>query len=234
MRIKLAVAVLLAAGMVAIVQAQGGGQFRGMGGGGGPAFLVTIKAVQEELKMTEEQTTKVSTWAKEFGDTSRKMIAEKVGKDTPKEERAEKMAAVRAELNKDAYKALGDVLKKEQVERLKQIDRQHMGVEAFSDADVVAALKLNDSQKTSVKGITGDFVKERGEIMADAGVGGKKGKFDLTKMADAQKKIVKIRAEYVGKVAEVLTDEQKKTWKELTGEAFDQTKLIPTFGKQKD
>ena len=44
---------LLIVGMLAIVQAQPGG-FGGFGGGG-PTSLVTNKAVQEDLKMTEEQ-----------------------------------------------------------------------------------------------------------------------------------------------------------------------------------
>lgn len=226
MRIKLAVAVLLAAGMVAVVQAQPGG---GFGGFTGPVFLVTNKAVQEDVKMTEEQTTKVKEWAKEFGETSGKTMREKM-KDVAKDERTEKRAVIQAEINKDAYKQLGDVLKKEQVERLKQIDRQHMGVEAFVNAEVVDALKLTDSQKTSVKGLTGDFQKENREIMAEAFP--KKGKFDQEKMADARKKVSKIQKEYVGKVVDVLTDEQKKTWKTLTGEPFDLTKLVRTFPKK--
>jgi hypothetical protein len=31
---------------------------------------------------------------------------------------------------------------------------------------------------------------------------------------------------------DVLDDSQKKTWKELVGEAFDTSKLQPTFGKK--
>ena len=52
------------------------------------------------------------------------------------EERA-KRAEATAEVTKVAYKELGDILKKEQLDRLKQIERQQMGVNAFINAEVV-------------------------------------------------------------------------------------------------
>jgi hypothetical protein len=140
------------------------------------------------------------------------------------------MAAANAEISKVAYKELGDILKKEQVERLKQIDRQNMGINAFNDAEVVSALNLTDSQKTSIKGYTTDFGKDRADINKEAGIGfggkgGGKGNFDPEKMQEATKKIQKVQKEYVGKAVDSLTDEQKKTWKGLIGEAFDLSKL---------
>jgi hypothetical protein len=245
MRSKVVIAVLLAGGMLAVVQAQPGGRF---GGFGGVTGLVRNKAVQEDLKMTDEQVTKVTEWAKEFGPKSMEIMKDKgvefggkgkngggFGKQTP--EQQEKMAAATAEISKVAYKELGDVLKKEQVERLKQIDRQNMGVNAFTDAEVVEALKLTDTQKTSIKGLVGDFGKDRTEIMADTGVkGGGFGKLtpeQQEKMAEAQKKVQKAQKEYLGKAADLLTDDQKKTWKTLTGEAFDLTKLTGG-GRKKD
>ena len=54
---------LLFVGMIAIVQAQPGFGF-GFGGGRLPSLV--NKAVQEDLKMTEDQVKKVEEWAKEF------------------------------------------------------------------------------------------------------------------------------------------------------------------------
>ena len=39
-------------------------------------------------------------------------------------------------VSKEAYKQLGDILKKEQIDRLKQIEHQRMGVNAFTNAEV--------------------------------------------------------------------------------------------------
>ena len=99
----------------------------------------TNKAVQEDLKVSEEQVTKLKDWSKEFFPKIGEIYKDKgieFGKGgggsarTPDEERA-KRAEADAEVTKVAYKELGDILKKEQVDRLKQIERQQMGVNAF-------------------------------------------------------------------------------------------------------
>jgi hypothetical protein len=171
---RLAVAGFLVIGMVAIVQAQPGfGR-----GGGGVTSLVTNKAVQEDLKVTEEQATKLSEWSKEFQKKAAEIRKDegvefgKGGFGKIDEEMQAKINSANAKISKEAYKQLGDVLKKEQVDRLKQIERQNLGLRAFTDTEVVEALKLTDSQKTSVKGISGDYTKEQREIMSEAGFGG--------------------------------------------------------------
>lgn len=228
---------LLIAGMVTVVQAQRGGG----GGFGGPLFLVNNKAVQEELKMSEDQVTKMREWQQEFFPKIGEIYKERgiefgkgFGKEQSDEDRA-KFAEAQAEVTKVAYKELGDVLKKEQIDRLKQIDRQQMGVNAFTNADVVDALKLTDSQKTSVRGISGDFATERREIITEAtkdrkGKGGKGGKGGFGLDPETQKKITKVQSEAVGKIVDLLDDNQKKTWKELIGAEFDLTKLQGGFG----
>jgi hypothetical protein len=238
MRIRYFVAgSLLIAGMITMVQAQRGGG----GGFGGPLFLVNNKAVQEDLKMTEEQVTKMREWQMEFFAKIGEIYQEKgvdlkagFGKDLSDEDRA-KRAAASAEVNRVAYMEIGDILKKEQIDRLKQIDRQQMGVNAFTNTEVVDELKLTDSQKTSVKGITGDFDKERREIISestkDAKDKGDKGGFRRFGLSpEAQKKIAKVQSESVGKIVDLLDDNQKKTWKELVGAEFDLTKLQGGFG----
>ena len=151
---------LLVVGMIAMVHAQPGG---GRGGFGGPLFLIGNKAVQEDLKMSEDQVEKFKEFQKEFFPKTFEIYKERgiefgkgFGKDQSEEDRA-KLVEAQAEINKMAYKELGDILKKDQVDRLRQIERQQMGVAAFTNDEVVDALKLTDSQKTSVKGISGDF-----------------------------------------------------------------------------
>jgi hypothetical protein len=240
MRSKILIALFLAGGMLAVVQAQQGrGGFGGFGAMG-PSGLVMQKAVQEDLKMTEDQVTKVGEWAKEFRTKAAEISKDKGvevpekgkgkgGFTPPTPEQREKLAAAAIEINKVAYKELGDVLKKEQVDRLKQIDRQNMGISAFTDADVVSALALTDSQKISVKGYVTEFEKDRADINKEARGTGGKGGFDPEKMAEAGKKVQKVQKEYVAKAIDVLTDDQKKTWKTLNGEAFDLSKI--TFGR---
>jgi Spy/CpxP family protein refolding chaperone len=224
---------LLVIGMVAIVQAQPG---IGFGFGGGPSSLVTNKAVQEDLKLTEEQINKLKDWSKDFR-AKREEIYKDKGIDLKDfkagftEEGKAKRAEANALVNKEAYKQLGDILKKEQIERLKQIERQQLGVNAFTNAEVVELLKLSDSQKTTVKGVTSDFNKERQDVFAEAFKDKKGfGKVD----PEVTKKVAKLEKEAVSKIVDVLDEKQKKTWKELLGAEFDLTKLqFGGFGKDK-
>ena len=225
--IRFIVAGVLAIGMVSLAQAQPGGGF----GFGGVTGLINNKAVQEDLKVSEEQGKKLTDWAKEFRAKATEIRKEKM-KDVSKEDFQEKNAEATAAVDTEAYKELADVLKKDQITRLKQIHRQQMGLNAFVNAEVAGALKFTDTQKTAVKTAVTDFEKERREIFADLGF--KKGNFDAEKFAEAQKKVRKIQTDATDKLVGMLDDTQKKTWKEMLGEAFDLTKLQPQFGKKKD
>ncbi|HJZ54470.1 MAG TPA: hypothetical protein VKE74_05905 [Gemmataceae bacterium] len=232
-------AVVLGVGMLALVQAQPGGGF-GFGGGG-PVQLVAIKAVQEELKMTDDQIAKVMEWSKEEGGKLQAMRKEKLADlDFKSEEGRAKLLAFNAESTKTAYADLekSGVLKPEQIKRLKQLDRQRQGVRAFADPDVVAALKLTDDQKTKIKGITDEYTKESAAISQEYGLGfggfkGKDkgtGKFDPAKAQEGQKKLDGLQTATVGKIVDLLTADQKVAWKDMVGDAFDTSKLRPTFG----
>jgi hypothetical protein len=241
MRSKLLIAMFLAGGILTVVQAQTGGGFAAFAGGG-VAQLIVNRAVQDDLKMTDDQVAKSMEWAKEFRTKAMEIRKDKgvvgsgvvfgkggdKGAITP--EQQEKLAAANAEIRKVSYKELGIILKKEQLVRLKQIDRQNMGVNAFTNDEVVAALKLTDTQMTSLKGISDDFEKARREILSAAISGGP----DIEKIQDAQKKIQKIQNEYIDKAVALFTDDQKATWKKLKGETFDLQKLVPQFPKKKD
>ncbi|HSQ57018.1 MAG TPA: Spy/CpxP family protein refolding chaperone, partial [Gemmata sp.] len=203
------------------------------GFGGGVNTLVTQKAVQEDIKATPDQIKKIDEWKVSFQEKANE-IRQEMFKDVEKEDFPKKFQEVSVAIDDAAYKELGDVLKKDQIARLKQIRTQQMGLNAFANKDVASALKLTDAQKASVQGITGDFNKESREIMTEAGFGGfggkgggkgGKGNFDIEKFQEAQKKVQKAQKEYMTKMMDVLDDSQKKTWKELTGETFDLTKL---------
>ena len=133
-------------------------------------------------------------------------------------------------MNEEAKKVHDDVLTDAQKKRLKQIGIQNMGITVFNDPEakggkggkgggfggpseaakatmkeVQDALKLTDSQKSTIKTVSSDFGKERQEIFKDAGIGGGKGgkgDFDQEKFAAAMKKVDKAQKEAMGKVEE--------------------------------
>src|SRR5262249_47419678 len=128
-------------------------------------------------------------------------------RDLPREDRE----AAMKKLNEANQKALAGILKPAQEKRLKQIQRQQAGFMIFADPDVQKALDLKDGQKQKLKGPGERVQKEIGEIRENAG-------------GDFQEAFRKMRAlgkEKLDAAVKVLTDEQKKSYKEMVGEPFE-------------
>jgi hypothetical protein len=235
-------AAVLFTGVVALAWAQqpGGGFF----GGGGPTGLVTNKAVQEDLKLSEEQVTKLNEWAKSEREKTSAMMKEKLeGVDFKSDEGRAKFAAINAESSKMAYTDLekSGILKPEQVKRVHQIDRQNQGMRFYTSAEAKETLKLNEDQNAKIKGIADEAGKDAQAIRTEAGIGGGKGtkgtKVDQAKVDEANKKIEKVNASAREKINDVLNADQKAKVKEMLGDPFDTSKLRQGFrppGKNED
>ena len=205
--VVLGVAVLLAVPALS-QQRQQGQQGRGGGGfGGGLAALIENVGVQQELKLDNEQVEK----AKAAVDKVReKHSADRAQlQDLSQEERREKSRAINQAVAEETMKALADVLKPEQIKRLKQIQLQRRGAEAFTEPEVQKALNLTGEQKAKIKTIAAEAAQERRELFqGGANRGGE----------EAQQKMAALRKVTVEKVSAVLTDDQKQTWKEMIGQ----------------
>jgi hypothetical protein len=204
-QVTLALAVVLLAASPAFAQRgqrQGRGGFGGgMRGGFGMDMLslANQKSVQEELKVSDEQATKIKDLAAKQRESFGSL------KDLSREERRTKVA----EQRKANDKAIAEVLKTDQVKRLKQITWQLQGTRAFRNEEVATALKLTDDQKGKIKTIQEDAFKSMRELFGK-GQGAE----------GAKEKLAEVRKATQEKVMGVLTDEQKTAWKELVGTPF--------------
>ncbi|MBL8792748.1 MAG: hypothetical protein JNM56_02460 [Planctomycetia bacterium] len=184
-------------------------RFNPFGGGGGKAMLLMNPDVQQELKLSEEQIDKIKTVSQSVFEKNKEIFAKL--KDTPKEELREKFQEIAKVIAEETDKSLKDVLKPEQMKRMRQLELQQRGFEAFTDAQVQQDLKLDDDQKEKIKTLAEDARKEIGELFQ-----GGKGNFQ-----EAMTKIQALRKDNLEKVMSTLKEGQKKTWKELTGEPFE-------------
>jgi len=238
---------------------------RGGGGGDINALVLTSAVLQEELKVTDSQKEKFKPVAEKQADLNKKRgeLFAKGGKGGDKEKRTE-LQEEGKKVAEEVKKVLDTELTADQKKRLKQISVQMMSVNVFGDPeakggtggagggfgfggltesqkatmkDVADALKLTDAQKTKVKELTDEYTKDRTAIRKDVFGDAKnaKGAFDQEKQKDFQAKSNKLAEETMTKIAAVLDDSQKKTWKELTGDAFDTSKLLqPRVQPKKD
>jgi Spy/CpxP family protein refolding chaperone len=179
----------------------------GPGGGmmGGPGMLLQNEGVQKELKLTEDQVKKCHDALQEVRKKHEGDFA-KI-RDMNEQERGDLMKSVREETTK----ALAGILQPDQEKRLKQINWQRQNAQAFSDPEVQSALKLTDDQKGQLKTIGDDANKARREAFQNAQGGDRDA---------ARKQMETLNKETMEKVTAVLTDDQKKAWKDLVGEPF--------------
>jgi hypothetical protein len=207
---------ILAVGLAVLLARPAAAQPGRGGFGGGIGMLVQQKAVQEDLKLDEDTVKKAKDAVDKVREDHKDELAKLFDRNSglSMEERAEIMKKVAA----DTEKALKDVLKPEQIARLKQIQLQIRGVDALTEEDVQKDLKLTPEQKDEIKTITDDLRKERGEVF--------RGAFgDQEKMAEARKKMEAMNTEAMDKVNKVLKDDQKKSFDDMKGAKFDTSKI---------
>jgi Spy/CpxP family protein refolding chaperone len=228
---------LLVLGLAALLAgpalAQRGQGRGGFGGGfgrgfGGPGFLLQNPSVQKELKLSDDQIKKITETTESIRDKHRDEF-EALGKLEGDEQR-EKGQELRKKMTDETQKAMAEILKPEQNKRLKEITLQQEGARAFNDAEVQKALNLTDEQKEKIKTINEDAAKEMAELFPRGRRGGGGGPPDAGAFKERMTKMATMRKETLDKVTSVLTDDQKKTWKEMTGAPFEVRFEFPPGG----
>ena len=213
---KMVLAAVAAAVIVMPAAAQGR---RGFGGFGGPGMLLGRAEVQKEIKLTEEQLKKYQ----EFNKGNESKVQEM--RDAFQNMDREKAQEIQKEIAAATEKFIKDTLNADQSKRLKQISRQVMGPNAFTDEETAKELKLTDEQKDGIKKVVEDLGAESKAAFTGAD--------DQEARQAAFKKIQGLRTEATEKITKMLTADQKKVWKDLTGDKFDLPPGGPGFGKGK-
>jgi len=164
-------------------------------------MLLGQDKVQEELKLTDDQKDQVKKVREKYQEDIRSAFG---NMDFQKGQ----------ELMKKASDEDAKALKPEQAKRLHQIEVQASGLGAFEKEDVQTSLKLTDEQKKSIKESSEELRKDIMDLMQNVGQ-------DQDKRREAFTKVRTMSQDAVNKVIEGLNADQKKEWKELTGEKFE-------------
>jgi len=176
----------------------------------GPPFIVFRDKVLDEIKVSDEQKEKlfehVMTQIMETGPFLDSLA--EAG-----EEREKKLNEHRKKAHEKLAKILKEVLKSEQLKRLRGITLQQEGGMALGQEDVQGQLKITQAQMVKFVAITHELQSKVQALVKEAQSGGNP--------EEIRPKIFKIRGEYAKKLEAVLTDEQTKKWKDMLGEPFD-------------
>jgi hypothetical protein len=194
-------------GAVALLASPAWAQGRGFGGGGGATFL-RAPNVQKDMKLSDDQIGRIQDALQASRDKHQDEFASL--RDASPEERQAKMATLNKAISEEVKKAL--TLSAEQSKRFDQISLQSRGIQAFADSAVAAKLNLTDDQKSKIGAIGEAARGQRGAFNKDA---------SEAERAEARKKRAEASKDSMAKAMAVLTDAQKTTWKELTGEVIE-------------
>jgi hypothetical protein len=163
-------------------------------------FLFSQRSVQVELKLTTPQLRTVNQVVYKQMAEMKKLFGQPPDQVFPKME----------ELNKASDQELRNMLKTDQAKRLDQILLQQQAVKAFTEPKVVDELTLTTEQQQKIRDIQEAGDKEVGKLFQ-----GRPVHPELVR-----RKMVEVTNSGMVKVTKLLTKEQKKKWKALTGKAF--------------
>jgi len=201
-------ATLLATLTVALTAAPSfaqGRRGRGGGRGGpGPSALVKMPEVQKELKMDDGQVALVNAIQIErpnFQDLQA----------LSPEERTQKLADMR----KDEEKKVDDVLKPDQIKRLKQLEIQAAGTGALMQPEIADKLKITADQKQKIQDIQMKAGAAMRELFTNGGF-----QPGQPPSQEFQDKMAAARAATDKEILAVLTSSQQSDFAAMQGPKF--------------
>jgi len=176
----------------------------------GTPFIVFRDKVLDELKVSDEQREKLM-----------QHLMEQIMETGPfldsltetGQEREKKLSAHRKNALEKLAKHEKEVLQPEQRNRLRQVTLQREGSFALGQDDVRKELKITPEQLRKFMAVVQELQKSVEPLVKEAQSGGKP--------EEIRPKIEQLRKDHAKKLEAVLTDVQKKQWKELLGPPFE-------------
>ncbi|MHB1422146.1 MAG: hypothetical protein ACYC3I_02895 [Gemmataceae bacterium] len=195
--------------------------------GVGKPLLLANNRVKEEIKLSSEQDQRVRKVVQDVKDKYQAELRKARG-DRQRQIKIilDEMRETRDSINK----ALPDILKPEQLKRLDQIQIQVNGIASFKREDVQKKLMLTDEQKAELRKIGDGLKQQAAEALREAA------NAPVRKGPAAIRRVRELKDEADRKAMATLRDEQKRSWKEMTGEKIDVKIELPIrpggrFGK---
>ena len=184
--------------------------------GGGLLALLQSETVQKDLQLTPEQIDKL----KEVRKTAFRGLGERRRRpeDLSDEQRKELRKKAEAQAA-ETKKKIEAILTPKQMERLKEIRLQWVGLGALADPDVRKALNLTDEQKEKIKKLRNELLDKATDLRKDV----RKADRDerQKKMAEARDKVQKLRKKTLDDILALLTTEQRAQFDKMLGKKLE-------------
>ncbi len=178
----------------------------------GPPFLVFRDKVQEELKLSDGQKKKLEKRLQHTVQDAMQLFQRLVDKEP--EEREKELHAYREKAQENLTAFLQGLLQEEQSKRLRQAMLQRDRLFALlGNPEVAKELEITDKQRQQFVEVAQEFQKKFEPLIKEAQKG--------SNPQEIGPKIQKIRKEQEDRIEALLSDAQKKQWKEMLGKPLD-------------
>jgi hypothetical protein len=192
----------------------------GMGGGQSPIMILMAPAVQTELKLTDDQKTKVYSLAQESGKRTREIVQDAFMPNAD----PMRMRAAGLALREANDHSLAKVLKPAQKSRLDEIVLRYEGPLATVQPEIATKLKMSTTQNQKIQGILMELaVAQRQMAVAIR----QNGSYTNRQRDLITQQAAKLRETAVQQIAKILTRKQKDEFNRMLGEPFDLSKIDP-------
>jgi len=189
--------------------------------GVGQLGLLTNPQVQDDLKLTTVQISKIADLKDQVDAQREKFRGFWPGQPLSQEDKEKHLARFRRQA-KENREAVAAILDPEQKTRLKQIGWQVGGAGTFSDPEVIAKLELTTDQIGQIRDIQDQAWKEHQQCRKASWDSRKRGKEEGNR-ADRDAEMQKIRDIWrtaQTRIVNTLTSAQTARWRELVGAEF--------------
>jgi hypothetical protein len=179
-------------------------------------MILLAPSVQKELKLKDDQKTKVYSFAKTATQKNRELMQTMMfsGNANP-----QAMMEASRQIRQEIDQGIGQILDPKQKERFDQIVLQNEGPLAVARPEIAAKLKLNETQQEYVQAI---MIEMRRQFMMSIRQSAASGQFNP---AQARELSTELRKEAVKDISKVIDAKQKKTFNSMLGLPFDLSKL---------
>jgi spore coat protein H len=188
----------------------GGGPGEGPDGLGA-RFVIFRDKVQDELKLTDDQKTKLRKRLETTMMETKELFQK--AQDLKPVERGKRMHEFQMKVNEQLDAFLKDTLKDDQLQRLRELALQREGPFAVMQPEVVRELKIMDEQRQQFMMVLQELQKKVEPLMKDIQSGG-----DPSEIAP---KIHDLRREHAIRLEALLNETQRGQWKKMIGKPFE-------------
>jgi hypothetical protein len=177
----------------------------------GSTFLVFRDRVQADLKLSEEQKRSAGQQLSGIVQDARRFF-ESLNTRRP-EERQEALGSYQRKAQERLTLFLRGALKADQIRRLRQVELQQDGLFALGRPDVSQELRLTGEQRQRFMGVIQEMAMTIEPLVRQLQASGNP--------QEIGPKVMQVRKNQESKLEALLSDAQKKQWKEMLGRPLD-------------